>query len=236
MPIGPVPGAVDSGAGSVATLSEYERRLSQEIPRHTLIGEVPLEEAELTDIANQLRRLPTHIVQRQYPHCLAALLVNVAKFRYDGNEYWPKVRALLDTPTYQINQPELGQWFADYLERNNLPTFRQLVEEGALPYVTPIFAHAMVPRALVPSFMEHVIWPSIIDPQRYGYDFWEIRERLIENHAGIPIPVYRFVVYGGRVAENVVHRTMDLVYGIEDTGLPSWFVDHVIAWIVGREQ
>lgn len=220
----------------MATLLEYEQRLRDEIPRHRLIGEIPLEEAELDDICSQLRRLSTHIIQRQYPHCLAAVLVNVAKFRYDGHEYWPKVRSLLDTPGYEINQPELGQWFADYLERNHLPTFRQLVEEGALPYVTPILAHAMVPRALVPSFMEHVIWPSITDPERYGYDISEIRERLIRNHAGMHRPVYRFVVYGGRVAEDVIQRTMDLVHGIDDPGLPSWFVDEVSAWVDGRGQ
>jgi hypothetical protein len=220
----------------VARLLEYERRLRDEIPRHRLIGEIPLEEAELDDICRQLRNVLTDIRPRDYPHCLAAALVNIAKFRYDGHEYWPKVRSLLDTPDNELNQPELGQWFADFLERNHLPTFQQLVEEGALPYVTPILAHAMVPRALVPSFMEHVIWPSITDPERYGYGFSEIRERLIKSHVGIPRSVYRFVVYGGRAAEDLVHRTMDLVYGSEDTGLPSWFVDHVLAWMVGREQ
>ncbi|MCL6646110.1 MAG: hypothetical protein K6U88_14300, partial [Dehalococcoidia bacterium] len=82
--------------------------------------------------------------------------------------------------------------------------------------------------------MEHVIWPSIADPQRNGNEVSEIRERLTRNHAGMPRPVYRFVVYGGRVAEDVIQRTIDLVHGIGDTGLPSWFVEDVSAWIEGR--
>lgn len=124
-------------------------------------------------------------------------------------------------------QQDIGQWFEGYLSRNGLPQFRHLVEQGALRYLTPILAHALIPRVLVPRFLESVIWPSVEDPVGNGATGDDIQQRMARRAPVMPRPLQRFVVHGGHAARDIIDRSI-LVAAAAATGedfnpgLPDW--------------
>jgi hypothetical protein len=212
-------------------LDQAEATIAREIQRVELLGEISTTESNWESLAANIRIFGIKRFQQRWPHCLAMSLIGVARFRYDGDAFWPQVQKAFGLESLSPpEQAELGKWFEQYLSQHHLPTFRFLVEQGALRYLTPILAHALIPRALVANFLEHLVWPAIEDPLKNGATAEEIQERMAragEAKAGMPRPLLRFVVHGGNVARDIIDRSIRLVRGLEagesgDVGLPGW--------------
>ncbi|GIV04328.1 MAG: hypothetical protein KatS3mg015_3158 [Fimbriimonadales bacterium] len=219
----------------VDVLDEAEAYLRRRISSVELIGEVPISRPEADNLCRALGRKGWRRASLAWPHCLAVALISVARFRYDGDSFWPHVADAFGFPREQAHYHELGEWFESYLRKNGLPTFAHLVEQGALRFLTPILGHALIPSALVPAYMEHVIWPSVADPWRNGATAEEIQERVARRQAPMARPLKRFIVHGGRVARDVLERSLELsdaaAHGESlPDGLPDWLRDAIVQW------
>lgn len=226
--------------GIDAVLTEAERHLRARVAGVELLGEVTLQQRNAEELCRNLGRLGLGAAEIRWPHCLAVGIVAVARFWYDGDAFWPHLKEAFGLRRFDMNdQSALGQWFEGYLRKNRLPTFAHLVEEGALRFLTPILGHSLIPCALVPHFMERVIWPSVEDPSRYGATAEEIQQLVARRQQVMPRPLQRFIVHGGRVARDILERSLD-VAGAAGAGeeppklLPGWLQDEIVAWVRQR--
>ena len=94
--------------------------------------------------------------------------------------------------------------------------------ERAHRYVSLILAHGGIPTYCLPDFFEHVLQPAVL---RAGYADMSATE-LIDQwrwHARAQYftdkPVFRFLVYGGRVAEDFLDRCREMARQVLDAGV-----------------
>jgi len=169
-----------------------------------LIGEISVDEADVATLAEALGTSTLSV--SLYQHAFAVMLVGVARYDYDDGEFWPHVSEKVGRVLRPSDQRKFGQQFEGYLVREKLATFRHLNrDEGALRFLAPILAHAIVPRALVPQFMEKAIWPAI---QRGDYSAEAIQQRFATQPPAFTArPVVRFILHGGSVAREVIERS-----------------------------
>lgn len=223
-------------------LDEAESHIARQISQVELLGEIAVDEPQIASLCATLGRLGLGSSRRRWPHCFATALVGIARYRYDGDAFWPHVRDAFGLGTLHApEQQEIGQWFESYLARNGLPRFRHLVEQGALRYLTPILAHALVPRALLPAFLESVIWPSVDDPAGHGASGDDIQQRMARRAPVIARPLQRFVVHGGRVARDVIDRSIVVAAAASsgeevNPGLPEWLCKAIAGWVQDRSR
>lgn len=229
-----------SPSATSTILTEAEQHLAREVAQVELLGEIAIGEERLAPLCHALASFGLKEAGHRWPHCFAVCLVGVARFRYDGDTFWPHVRGAFGLHDLQAaDQGQLGRWFEHYLAARRLPSFSHLVEQGALRYLTPILAHALVPRALVPAFMESVIWRSVEDPDDVGATGEEVQQRMARHAPNIPRPLQRFVVHGGRVARDVIDRSIVVATAAAtgedvDPGLPDWLRGAIREWVEGR--
>lgn len=223
-------------------LDEAELHIGRQIPQVELLGEIAISEEHVASLCQTLSKFGLQDSRVRWPHCFAAGLVGIARFRYDGDAFWPHFQAGFGLRSLQApQQQDIGQWFETYLARNRLPRFGHLVEQGALRYLTPILAHAVVPRALVPDFLEFVVWPSVEDPDAGGATGEDIQQRMARRAPSIPRALQRFVIHGGRVARDVIDRaivvaSMAAAGEDVDPGLPDWLREAIRTWVNQRSR
>ncbi len=172
---------------------------------------------------------PIPLLVDRYPAVLSAYLVSEAIEKYEGGSFWPH----LSLPTAQPQQTLLGTAFIEALRGFGLETFDFLSVQG-LHYVTPILAHAGIPRYCVGDFLHRLLIPQL----RRGFGasagdllaVWRSRQTAF---VGIDVPVKRFVLYGGSPAVDLVDRCIDLITEVAagstvrpaDVGLPRQIVE-----------
>ena len=220
-------------------LDEAESLLGSQVRQVELLGEIPIGEERIADLCRAISKLGLKDVRKRWPHCFAVCLVGIARYWYSGHNLWGRAEEAFGITLSGPDAAELGRWFEDYLALNHLPGFRHLVDEGALRYLTPILAHAVVPRALVSDFMESVVWPSVEDPDGAGATGEDIQQRMSRHVPNMPRSLQRFVIHGGQVARDVIDRSIVVAVTTTsdrdvDPGLPDWLREAITAWVEER--
>lgn len=221
-------------------LDEAESHIARQVTQVEFLGEISVDEANIDSLCIALGRAGLEKSRQRWPHCLATALVGVARYRYDGDAFWPHFREAFGLGALHApEQQDIGRWFEGYLSRNGLPQFRHLVEQGALRYLTPILAHALIPRVLVSRFLESVIWPSVEDPVGNGATGEDIQQRMARRAPVMPRPLQRFVVYGGYAARDIIDRSILVAAASAtgedlDPGLPDWLRKAIVTWVQDR--
>ncbi len=183
---------------------------------------------------------PIGLIVDRYPALLTTYLVAEAIEKYQGGTFWPH----LSLPTRQADQTVLGTAFIKALRTFRLETFEFLGLQG-MKYVTPILAHAGIPRYCVGDFFYRLLIPQL----RRGFGAtagellaaWRARQTAF---VGIDVPVQRFVLYGGSPAVDLVDRCIDLIAESSgggsvrhgDSGLPRHIADGLKADAIERER
>src|SRR6266446_2091683 len=191
---------------------QLEQSLSVRLRSCRLVFEI-LDDATITEslaVVAWLKRQspdPVSLLIARYPAVLSAYLVSEAIEKYEGGTFWPH----FTLPTKQADQTALGTAFIKALGNFGLETFEFLSVQG-MKYVTPILAHAGIPRYCVGDFFHRLLIPQL----RRGFGasagellaVWRARQTAF---VGIDVPVKRFVLYGGSPAVDLVDRCIDLI-------------------------
>jgi hypothetical protein len=223
-------------------LDEAESHIARQVTQAELLGEISVDETNIDSLCAALGGAGLARSRQRWPHCFATALVGIARYRYDGDAFWPHFRDAFELGSLHApEQQDIGQWFEGYLSRNGLPQFRHLVEQGALRYLTPILAHALIPRVLVPRFLESVIWPSVEDPVGNGATGDDIQQRMARRAPVMPRPLQRFVVHGGHAARDIIDRSILVAAAAAtgedfDPGLPDWLRKAIATWVRDRSR
>jgi len=166
-------------------LQQCENRLSREVQKVHLLGDIALSNEDLDHLGTLIRQTispdilrGTRFLKRKAPTCLACFLVWMGIVGYRDGDYWSAVRestGLVEDPNWER---KWGQIFLDLLKINDLPRFEI---EGGLTYVTPILAHGGIPNSCLDEFFKKVLLPMIhrelVDPTDPGEIVHELAVR-----------------------------------------------------------
>jgi DNA-directed RNA polymerase alpha subunit/DNA-binding CsgD family transcriptional regulator len=208
------------------TLDEWELYLRSRVSQVELLGEIALtdqERVQLGQVIGQRVRSLGHgrgvrTLRSEYPCALSVYLVAQGVYGYEGGDYWTDVIEMTGFKRPRVS--EVGRAFEKIVEALALPLFYDMRAE-AHRYVSLILAHGGIPNYCLPDFFNHMLQPSVI---RAAYadmsaaeliDEWRWRPGIVEF---TDKPVTRFLIYGGRVAEDFVERCREMVWTYLDTG------------------
>jgi DNA-directed RNA polymerase alpha subunit len=241
------PRTAPTGPGPSPELDAWEARLAPQVRQVELLGEILITPEERTRLGQAIgrlflkssgRRKGMAIMRERYRCCLATFMVAQGLYGYEGGNYWDGV---FSVTRYRNASADFGQAFVEIVEELGLPIFPDLIAAGAQPRVSLILAHGGIPRYCLPDFFDHMLQPALHRPQYAGMTASELINEWNRHSAGLFVdkPVLRFLVHGGRVAEDFVQRCLELaressetglVPQATDIGLPSWVVESYEEW------
>ena len=145
-------------------ISECEATLQQDLPSIRLLGQLPLNDKDLTRIFEYIQqRLGGAVneniseVMQSTPTILACYLVWKGILNYDEGTYWKSLEDDLG-PLDANLQAKLGNFFREFIGSNDL----LLVEiPGSHKNITPILMHGIIPRKMVAQFFDQIVYPLV---------------------------------------------------------------------------
>ena len=177
------------------------------------------------------------------PHLLSQTVVEIANRHWNGQELWPFVvgsagitRFVKGPMNRMALEQQIGETFEDVLRNTDLPTFSQLVDQGAHRFLAPILAHSIVPRGLVPVLMDKVIAPTLEGGLVTALSVHDLQQRFARSNSGLPRTLERFLIHGGAVTRELVERLIAYVANECQLacGLPAWLAVEVDNWWATR--
>ncbi len=203
-------------------LDQWESRLRQDVGEGDLtIGELGYTQQHLGEIGDLLYGTIFYRLQQgasidvklrqvftEWPLTFVLYLVLEGVHHYGAaGLYWhgPKKRLKIGGN----HTTPCGQLFLNILAQYNLPTFEQ---SSGLRYVTPILLHGGIPNRFLEEFFDF-LYRYEVQPHRIVIDAQTLVatwRQQVDDLAGLPKPVSRFLRYGGLVAEDFVARCLDL--------------------------
>jgi len=166
------------------------------------------------------------------PTTAAVATVGTGMYHYRHGDFWSAFPGL-DTPA---DQTQWGQQFKRFVgQHESLETFQNL---PGLTYVAPILAHGGIPQYCLPDFFD--LLTHYGDPELPSADFIDLLGERPAIMVNIDMPVRRFLLHGGEVAEEFVARCLALWQSREcgdgggTHGLPSRVIDVFSQWYSER--
>lgn len=208
----------------MSELSKYEKEfidvLLEEPSKITLLYQLSLISSELNHerLFALIKDAANKSIEKNYPVSFSYFLVLIGINDYKGGEYWSSIWKELNLPTTNINrQTHWGNLFLSVLKEYKLPEFE---DERSHKYVTPILGHGGIPTYCLPDFFEKLLLPIING--EIGSASTSIEEILQEwkLHSSLYMtadkPVYRFLLHGGKVANDFLSRCIQVAQDIID--------------------
>lgn len=188
---------------------DAETRLRQALRGRRLVCEVGVPDSARHQLLELLRgALRTECngqlarVSQRYPALLATTVATASVFMYEAGDLWGRF-PLPGTST------DIGQAFADAIERLRLERFPIFDEQGAHRYVSRILAHGGIPEYCLSD-----LFRLTVHAQRRGIvDASDVLDLIAEEKSWqqqIDRPVLRFLRDTGRVGRDFLQRVLDL--------------------------
>jgi hypothetical protein len=193
------------------SLSMLNHELAMRIPKHQLLGDLPLSLNDFHYLAAKLKELffgtKFQINNKsEYEECFAVFVVFCAVYEYDQRKFWEPVEKYLGE-LGQYSRTELYDIFSHVLEKFHLNKFENESEEG-FRYVTPILCHAGIPINGLDSYFE-AISNTINDP---FYDDFDVDDYLAYFKNKAEVTVRRYLKLADkRDAYNFIQSTRKLI-------------------------
>lgn len=217
------------------SLTDYTNELQARVAGVTLLGELPYDEIDLAALRAGLRPLfagstsdALRRIDGRHDLALAVYLVLEGTYHYDAGDFWSSPQEHL---SFKSNaQNAIGERFRATLRQWGLPTFEHLAQsERARVNIAPILTHVGVPNYCLGDLFD------LLDRARRNAtpDAATLMAEWSDGDfpATIDRPVRRFLLHGGRVAEDFVNRCLGLMGGDgEDPGLPRRVVARFEQW------
>ncbi len=229
------------------SLLEWEQSLTSRFNEVELLGEIMLTSEETKQLGQMfgelIGRKPVEqvisTIEQFYPRTFAMFLVAQGMYHYAGREgFWPSVSEAIGKSLDNFWTGEFGKLFERILKKYRLPLFPDT--EGHR-FVAPILLHGGIPTYSLNDFFEKMLHP--IDRYTDMATQEIIGEWLLRPDTLVDKPVWRFLKFGGAVAEDFVKRCGELdqeflethrVPQAETVGLPLHIVEAFCQWIEDR--
>ena len=229
-------------------LETRENRLSLQIRKVELIGEIPITKEELDDISQNFSQLffdrdadeVLNFIGQNYPVTFLVFMVGQGIYGYNDGDFWSAIEQAL---SHSIDSTAFGRLFENLIQRFGKPQFRDLVER-ARRYVDPILAHGGIPVYCLKDFFSNIVLNCAIRPQLFTLEGEELVEEVLKHTtytANTDKPVLNFLEYGGPTAANLLDRARNMLLAwqqnqtllsAEDVGLPAHITQYFADWTI----
>lgn len=142
--------------------NELEAELKKQIQSVRLIGQIPLSEEDIKFIDNYIitnlsGKFSDNIdkILKDTPSIVACYLVCKGIQNYNEGTYWNAVKEELG-PIDIGQQRILGDFFLKFIQSNNL--FNVYIPR-ARKYITPILLQGGIPKKMISSFFDQIVYP-----------------------------------------------------------------------------
>src|SRR5688500_12170245 len=140
-------------------LYDWENRFKPYLPQIELLAEIPLSQAEHTELERALNTFvkkhglakATRCLQRQYPTAFITYLAFKAAFNEERG-FWARVARAIGVENQYLlfnSAHHWGQTFLEIIESYRLPSFEGV---SGLEYITPIRLHGGISFYSLPDF------------------------------------------------------------------------------------
>lgn len=229
-----------------SSLAAWENRLTPQIRKVELIGEIPITKEELNDISQHFSQLfnnhsmdeVLNFIGRNYPSTFLVFMVGQGIYGYNNGDFWSAFEQVLRRP---VDSTAFGRLFEKLIQHFGKPQFRDLVER-ARRYVDPILAHGGIPVYCLKDFFSNIVLNCVSRPQLLALEGEELVEEVIKHTtytANTDKPVLNFLEYGGLTAANLLDRARNMLLAwqqnqtllsAEDAGLPVHITQYFAEW------
>ncbi|MBD3183222.1 hypothetical protein GF312_13080, partial [Candidatus Poribacteria bacterium] len=143
---------------------QCEKRLSQEISKVKLLGQLDFTPDDVKKLAHFIKKQiltdiskGTLFLERHAPSCIACFLVWEGILNYREGDYWSVIRNStgLSDPNWQS---KWGQIFIRFLRIKGL---KVLEIPGSYHYITPILMHGGIPDYCLNDLFQRVLYPIV---------------------------------------------------------------------------
>ena len=191
-------------------LQEWETRLRTYLPKIELLAEIPLSQIEHAELESDMAELvkkkgiieATQIFRQDYPAAFVTYLAFKASFN-EERSFWDNVATAmrLDGQVLFHANHHWGKTFFEIIEESKLRTFSGV---GGYEYVTRIRLHGGISAHSLGDFFEHILIPSVRNPEHIALNDKEVLEHLLKHSAVeyfVDDCVQYFFKYGGEAAQ-----------------------------------
>jgi len=192
------------------TLGGWERKLAGMWPDLVMVFQADLSPEDTRDMAGLIRsqvrakgagRAVRHM--RQYaPRVLVACLTFLGVYEYRNGSYWGPACRALGLRRTGLATSDWGAQYVDACRALGLATDVQPADA----YVDVILFQGGMPRSCLPEFFENLLLPAVTRSDWSGMSDAALIATWLNGPArrALSAPVWRFLQFGGRVAEDVV--------------------------------
>lgn len=229
------------------SLSDTERRLREQMPQLTLLGQLPQGEQDfplLLRLIKDATRRDFARIREHYQLSFACFLVWVGVKYYDHGTYWARVEDYLGQSGG--NRQQLwGETFLEALRRYRLTVFPQA---RARKYVDPILLHGGIPDVYLRNFFEQVLYAIVnnhLDTELGAPEQIIAEWRATYHYQQARKPVQHFLEEGGKPAADLLGRCLEMARAAycgeplpsaSELGLPERVVQQFEQWWRGFQQ
>ncbi len=185
------------------TLSEWEKRLKPFFDSGLrIIGEIPLSEPDLDELAEVVRRFlagfdkftkATGSLTNRYPYAFMTLLAHFAMHN-DQAGYWQALQQRVGADQ-DLHITGWHRRFVTLARKNNLKTFS--VADTPNYYVATIRFHGGIPTYSLPDFFERMVVPAVTQQDLRYIPPKEALDYLLEHVYSVGRPVLDFLENSG---------------------------------------
>ena len=152
------------------TLGDWEKRLKPFFDsRLRIIGEIPLTETDVDELAEMVRQYlaefgqftrATSVLTKRYPYVFMTLLAHFSMYN-DQSGYWHALQQAVGADQ-DLHITRWHQRFVNLAQQNNLKTFD--LSDTPNYYVASIRFHGGIPSYYLPDFFERMVVPAVTQP------------------------------------------------------------------------
>lgn len=226
-------------------LTQLEETLREQTRLAEILAELRLTRALRGDLREKLERRLAHnpfsLLERHYPHCLAAHLVAEGIYGYHEGTYWSTVVRADTGP----RQRRWGRFFEGFVRKRGLARFE--ARRRSHRYVSLILLHGGIPNASLPGFFEHCLHYTLRHPELLEYPARQLIEvwlRRSTTRYHLNKPALHFLEQGGDVAVDFADRCVEVadtwartqtILDAQAAGLPRRVVEAYEAWVTQQD-
>lgn len=199
------------------SLQKWQEQLAPYLLKIEILGEIPLEPAEHTEIEHGIRELvrqhgltkATHLLRHKYPAVFVTYLAFKAAFN-DERGFWDQVAQSIGIENCSLlfhNSHHWGKTFLEIIEEH--PNLRRFVGVSGLEYITPIRLHGGIPAFSLPDFFRYILLPSIEKVPYDGMDDDAALQELLRHYTAqlfVDDVVRYFFLYAGETAREFFRK------------------------------
>lgn len=191
-------------------LQEWETRLRPYLPKIELLAEIPLSQIEHAELESAIGEMvkkkgiseATRAFRQDFPAAFVTYLAFKAAFNEERG-FWDNVAKAMGLDgqvLFHVNH-HWGKTFFEIIEDHKLRTFSGV---GGYEYVTRIRLHGGISAHSLGDFFEHILTPSVRNPEHIALNDKEVLEHLLKHSAVeyfVDDCVRYFFKYGGDAAQ-----------------------------------